>query len=89
MDEVRGEAKDAAGLQLETSFHAQLARLKMSFPKRRLIGDSDCMSWNCPVLGNSAGRLVGESLSLGRWQGLEGLPVGVPVQTAGSALEPI
>ena len=26
-DEVRGEAKDAAGLQLETSFHGHLARL--------------------------------------------------------------
>lgn len=26
-DEVRGEAEDAAGLQLETSFHGYLARL--------------------------------------------------------------
>lgn len=46
----------------------------MSFPKRRLVGDSDYMSWNCPVLRNSASCLVGESLSLGCWQGLEGLP---------------
>lgn len=49
----------------------------MSFPKSRLVGASDCMSWNLPVLRNSAGHLVSESLSLGCSWSLENLPVGV------------
>lgn len=59
----------------------------MSFPKSRLVGDFDCMSWNCPVLRNSAGHLVGESLSLGYWQALEDFLVGVQTWAARAALE--
>lgn len=59
----------------------------MSFPKRRLVGDSDCMSWNCLVLTSSASHLLGGSLSLRCWQDLEYLPVGV--QTWVASLESI
>lgn len=36
------------------------------------------------MLRNSAGCLVGELLSLVRWQALKDLPVGAPAQAAGS-----
>lgn len=47
------------------------------------------MFWNYTALRNSAGYLVGESLSLGFWQSLEGLPVGVQTQAATDILESI
>lgn len=61
----------------------------MSFPKSRLVGASDCMSWNCPMLRNSAGHLVGESLLLACWQASEDLPVVIQTLAAGAALESI
>lgn len=61
----------------------------MPFPKRGLVGDSDCMSWNCLVLTSSASHLVGGLLSLRCWQDLEYLPVGVQTWAARAALESV
>lgn len=53
----------------------------MHFPKSRLTAGPLVVCLGITVLKNGASCLVGELLSLGHWQALQGLPTGV--QTLG------
>lgn len=53
----------------------------MNFPKSRLATGPLVVCLGITMLRNGASRLVGELLSLGHWQVLQDLPIGV--QTPG------